>query len=220
MCYGRANDHPGYHGFVVAGSVEQDGSFYGDHLSVLAHPKHQYQAIVKFKLISEEQGQTINTELNSDTSKPIIIVNKIHKSQDGIDMNKGLLLHDIVFQIGGKMDIVFDVFHGFEKLPFAPFLKDVRIDNDDVLYFKHFEGFSKIHTTTLNLPAEDDALQYLLYGSDTQSFVSKINHGHFPDIHHIQKLKHAKTMPPFSTEDLKFLCLKRPNKASIVSYSR
>ena len=205
ICRGKMTDHKGYHGFVVAGQIEKDGTFYGDHLSVFSNPKHQYQAIVRFQLENKELREEINRELEKNNTKPIIILNKLKwkgPNLDVLDFDGGLKLHDIVFQIGGKRNITYVIFHGFENLPNHPFKNDVEIHTHDVVYFKHFYHSEKASQLHEHLPVKDGILRYFLYGSQHQSFVSKINDGRFPDIHHIQELHHNDTRPPFSTEDL------------------
>ena len=73
---GELQDQPDQHPFVCAGPITEDGILYGDYCTNLLTPGRQYQAIVKMKVTSHANIQTIK-KIQGTQSTPIFF-----KTQD------------------------------------------------------------------------------------------------------------------------------------------
>jgi len=91
---GQIKDEPDHHSFVCAGAITEEGFLYGDYTSNFHTPGHEYQAILKMKVLRHDDIQKIK-KLQESQSKPIFFHNQ--------DL---MTLPGLVHSGGNKMNMV------------------------------------------------------------------------------------------------------------------
>jgi len=197
ICAEKMNEFDDIYNFLVIGKVSNDGEFFVEYVmpnenSVGTKNVAKIQAIISFKLTMAKHYETINQKMDEDHMIPIILSTKLKQpKQKG---NKGL--YDIAFGKRGNKISCFDVYKGFPTAKSSPFLKNVEIISREVLYYKSAQDFWKPKKKITDVSEMSNVLRYFLFGTATQSFMTKIKSGFFPNPRHVLELSHHLTSPP------------------------
>ena len=191
------NEFDEIYNFLVIGKISNNGDFFVEYVmpnenSVETKKVAKIQAILSFKLKTEKYYTNINQKMDEDLSLPIILSTKLKQpKQKG---NKGL--YDIAFGKSGNKISSFDVYKGFPSAKSSPFLRNVEVISREVLYYKSAQDFWKEKKKITDVPEKSNVLRYFLFGTTTQSFMTKIKSGFFPTSRHVLELSHHLTSPP------------------------
>ena len=204
ICAEKMNKNEVIHSFLIIGKVSKSGEFFGENIMPNKHSAetkdtNRIQAILLFRLVNTKQSFTMNEKL--DEGVPIIfsIWSENSKGERGV-----LGIYDIAFGKEEKRVASFDVYNGFPAAPSSPFLTNVEISSKEVLYYQSAQNFWKAGKKVETIPEKHNILQYFLFGTETQSFMTKIRNGYLPELRHVVELKHHLTTPPLDEKLIRF----------------